>query len=46
MRHVLEKLEDGIKTGDKQYNNLRYADDVALPASKEDDLQQYSLCSR
>ena len=40
MRHALEKWEDGIAIGGKYYNNLRYADDVALLATTEDNLQQ------
>ena len=40
MRHALEKWEDDIEIGGKYYNNLRYADDVALLATTEDNLQQ------
>ena len=40
MRHALEKWEDSIDIGGKYYNNLRYADDVALLATTEDNLQQ------
>ena len=40
MRHALEKWEDGIEIGGKLYNNLRYADDVALLATPEGNLQQ------
>ena len=40
MRHALEKWEDGIEIGGKCYNNLRYADDVALLATTEGNLQQ------
>ena len=40
MRHVLEKWEDGIEIIGKCYNNLRYADDVALLATTEGNLQQ------
>ena len=36
----MEKWEDGIEIGGKYYNNLRYADDVALLATTEDNLQQ------
>ena len=35
----MEKWEDGIEIGGKYYNNLRYADDVALLATTEDNLQ-------
>ena len=40
MRHALEKWEDGIEIGGKCYNNLRYADGVALFATTEGNLQQ------
>ena len=40
MRHALEKWEDGIEIGGKLYNNLRYADDVALLATTEGKLPQ------
>ena len=40
MRHALEKWEDGIEIGGKFYNNLRYADDVALLATTEGKLQE------
>ena len=40
IRHALEKWEDGIEIGGKYYNNLRYADDVALLATTEGNLQQ------
>ena len=40
MRHALEKWEDGIEIGGRLYNNLRYADDVALLATTEGNLQQ------
>ena len=40
MRHALDKWEDGIEIGGKLYNNLRYADDVALLATTEGNLQQ------
>ena len=40
MRYALEKWEDGIEIGGKYYNNLRYADGVALLATTEDNLQQ------
>ena len=40
MRRALEKWEDGIEIGGKLYNNLRYADDVALLATAEGNLQQ------
>ena len=40
MRHALEIWEDGIEIGGKLYNNLRYADDVALLATTEGNLQQ------
>ena len=40
MRHALEKWEDGIELGGRVYNNLRYADDVALLATTEGNLQQ------
>ena len=40
MRHALEKWEDGIEIGGKLYNNLRYADDVALLATTEGNLQE------
>ena len=39
MRHALEKWE-GIEIGGKFYNNLRYADDVALLATTEGKLQE------
>ena len=35
MRHALEKWEDGIEIGGTFYNNLRYADDVAILATIE-----------
>ena len=35
MIHALEKWEDGIEIEGKFYNNLRYADDVALLATTE-----------
>ena len=40
MIHALEKWEDGIEIGGKFYNNLRYADDVALLATTEGKLQE------
>ncbi len=40
MRHALEKWEDGIEIGGNFYNNLRYADDVALLATTEGKLQE------
>ena len=40
MRHALEKWEDGIEIGGKFYNNLRYADDMALLATTEGKLQE------
>ena len=40
MRHALEKWEDGMEIGGKFYNNLRYADDVALLATTEGKLQE------
>ena len=40
MIHALEKWEDGIEIGGKLYNNLRYADDVALLAMTEGKLQE------
>ena len=40
MRHALEKWEGGIERGGKLYNNLRYADDVALLATTEGKLQE------
>ena len=40
MRHALEKWEDDIEIGGEYYKNLRYADDVALLATTEDNLQQ------
>ena len=40
MRHSLEKWEDGIEIGDTFSNNLRYADDVALLATTEGNLQE------
>ena len=40
MRHALEKWEDGIEIGGTFYNNLRYADDVALLATTEGKLQE------
>ena len=40
MRHDLEKWEDGIEIGGTFYNNLRYADDVALLATAEGKLQE------
>ena len=40
MIHALEKWEDGIEIVGKYHNNLRYADDVALLATTEDNLQQ------
>ena len=40
MRHALEKWEDSIGIGGKFYNNLRYADDVALLATREGKLQE------
>ena len=40
MRHALEKWEDGIEIGGTFYNNLRYADDVALLATIEGNRQQ------
>ena len=38
--YALEKWEDGIEIGGKFYNNLRYADDVALLATTEGKLQE------
>ena len=38
--HALEKWENGIEIGGKLYNNLRYADDVAVLATTEGKLQQ------
>ena len=40
MRHAQEKWEDGTEIGGTFYNNLRYADDVALLATTEGNLQQ------
>ena len=40
MRHALEKWEDGIEIWGKFYNNLIYADDVALLATTEGNHQQ------
>ena len=40
MRHALEKLEDGIEIRGTYYNNLIYADDMALLATTEGNLQQ------
>ena len=40
MRHALEKWEDGIEIEGQFYNNLRYADDVALLTTTEGNLQQ------
>ena len=40
MIHALNKWEYGIEIGGKFYNNLRYADDVALLATTEGNLQQ------
>ena len=40
MRHSLDKWKDGIEIGGEFYNNLRYADDVALLATTEGNLQQ------
>ena len=45
MRHALDRLnlskcEDGIEIGGTFYNNLRYADDVALLATTEGKLQE------
>ena len=40
MRRALEKWEDGIEISGKYYNNLICADDVALLATTEDNLQQ------
>ena len=40
MRHALEKWEDGIEIGGNFYNNLRYADDVALLATTEGKLHE------
>ena len=43
MRHALEKWEDGIEIGGKLYNNLRYADDVALLATTDStDAKQFN----
>ena len=40
MIHALDKWEDGIEIGSTFYNNLIYADDVALLATTEGNLQQ------
>ena len=40
MRHALEKWEDGIEIGGQLYNNLRYADDVAILATTDGNLHQ------
>ena len=40
VRHALDKWEDGIEIGGTIYNNLIYADDVALLATTEGNLQQ------
>ena len=40
MRHALEKWEDWIEIDGKYYNNLRYADYVALLATTEVNRQQ------
>ena len=40
MRHALAKWEDCIEIGGKYYSDLRYADDVALLATTEGNLQQ------
>ena len=40
IRHAPEKWGDGIEIGGEFYNNLRYADDVALLATTECKLQE------
>ena len=40
MIHALEKWEDGNEIGGKYFNNLRYADDVALLATTDYNIQQ------
>ena len=35
----LEEAQAGIKTARRNMNNLRYADDVALMAGNEEDLE-------
>ena len=40
IRHALDKWEDDIEIEGKYYNNLRYADDIALLATTEHNLQQ------
>ena len=46
MRHALEKWEDGIEIGGTFYNNLRYADDVALLAMTESKLQELVMSAK
>ena len=40
MIYALEEWEDGIEIGATFYNNLRYADDVAILATTEGKLQE------
>jgi len=35
----LDKLQDGIKIGRRNINNLRYADDTTLMAESEEELK-------
>ena len=35
----LEEAQPGIKTGGRNINNLRYADDTTLMAEREDELR-------
>ena len=40
MRHAqLDELQDGIKIGRRNINNLRYADDTTLMAESEEELK-------
>jgi hypothetical protein len=40
MREALEGFNKGFRLGGRLINNLRYADDVVLIATSEEDLQE------
>ena len=40
MREALEGFKGGLQIGGRRITNLRYADDIILIATSEDDLQE------
>ena len=44
MSHAwLDELQDGIKIGRRNINNLRYADDTTLMAESEEELKSFLM---